>query len=285
MKSISDESSKEISCFLSLTILFILQSPWFSQCEAGCLLLNQTVITSANGILDKEHVNSYNNHCEGSGAIDTHFFEYCIPSLLDALSVTPICILAEGNDFARKVLNDRSVKSLCNNGLATLLDSFMDFSNREQQKRTHKDMICIWERLLTEKGLSFEVLRKSSIQALNKTSMRLSTTISGAIVSCGSMYLPPKITPIIRSLMTSLKNEESGKRSTEVSRYISRLVSILSDNPNHEKTRIAARCVQNIVNATNRKTHTQRELFLIHYWLLVYGMVDFFGRLLQHVIV
>jgi len=65
--------------------------------------------------------------------------------------------------------------------------------------------------------------------------MRLSATISGALVACGAQHLPPKVTPLIRALMTSLKNEESQPRRAETCQYIAKLVSFFSDNPTHEK--------------------------------------------------
>jgi len=201
--------ARERPTILSSLIHLTIQSPWLCQCEAGYLL--HICITSLTKT--EEHINH-----------DNHSVIQYLPHMINTFERPPICILLEDHE----VLDDIRVQALCDNGLALLLDS--------SKNCTSKEVVQLWQQVFAQNGISFDELHKSSNQlSLTKASMRLSATISGALVACGAQNLPPKVTPLIRALMTSLKNEESQPRRAETCKYIAKLVSILSDNPTHEK--------------------------------------------------
>ena len=195
--------------FLSDTICSTLQSPWFSQCEAGYLL-----------------------HISISSSVESGcpFFAKYLPTMLRALEVHPVCTLLGEHAGSNAALDDTHVQSICDTGLAMLLDS--------ESHRSSDDVVHLWEEtLLTARGISLEDLRKSSRNPLTEASMRSSAFISGALIACGSQHLPVKVTSLIRALMTSLKNEVCHSRRVETCRHISKLVSILSEKPSYGKAR------------------------------------------------
>jgi len=205
---------KERPSILLDTIHSILKSPWLRHCEAGCLL-HMSIASSA--MLD-------------SVRYDSHpFFIRYLPLITSLLERPPISVLLKENAAASVSLDDSNVQSICDNGLAMLFNS--------SPSCTSKDIVQVWERIFAKRGISFEDLRKAPKRSLTTASMRLSASISGAVVSCGSKHLPLKVTPLIRALMTSLKNEESHSRRVETCRSISKLATILSENPSHEKAR------------------------------------------------
>ena len=195
---------------LSEVIYSTLQSPWLCQCEAGCLL---HICISSLSTSDQASVG-----CK------------YLP-LLNTFEQTPISVILSNDSSSGAALQDTQVQTLCDNGLAMLFDSSKNCSAEV--------VVNMWEKIFSQKGILFGDLRKSSADlSLTKTSMQLSALLSGTLIACGARHLPPKVTPLIQALMTSLRNEECQSRRTETCRYTSKLVAILSDNPTHEKARI-----------------------------------------------
>ncbi len=192
------------------------ESPWFSQCEAGYLL--HTVIASSVSSISTGH---------GSG--DLPFFSQYFPSMLNTFDSTPMCTRLVENPVFSRVLDDPIMQSICDHGLSLSLNSAHRLSS--------KAVVQIWTKAFEQRGINLLDLHKAINTSLTKPLMRLAVTISGAIIACGCQHLPPKVTPLIRALMTSLKNEESDFRRGETCRYISKLVSMLSMNPLHSKAR------------------------------------------------
>ncbi|KAL7530112.1 hypothetical protein ACHAXR_003312, partial [Thalassiosira sp. AJA248-18] len=165
--------------------------------------------------------------------------------MINAFDRPPSSILLEEHAAASAALHDPKVQSICDDGLAMILDSSENCSSDE--------VVQMWQTAFIQRGISLENLRKSYTKSSTKASMRLSASISGALVACGAKHLPPKVTPLIRSLMTSLKNEESHQRRVETCRYISVLVSILSNDATYEKAR--NKLIENVcLTACNRHT-------------------------------
>lgn len=155
------------------------------------------------------------------------FFSRYLPTIMSTFETTPVCTRLDENPVFSRVLDDPIVQSICDHGFAMSLDS----------KLQHDEIVQMWAKTFAQRGIHLVDLRKSSSKSLSKASMRLASTISGALIACGCEHLPQKLTHLIRALMTSLKNEESGFRRGETCRHISKLVSILSTNLSHEKAR------------------------------------------------
>ncbi|KAL7554507.1 hypothetical protein ACHAWF_017964, partial [Thalassiosira exigua] len=192
----------------------ILQSPWSNQCEAGYLLH-----TSMAALIKPDPTGK-------------PFFMKYLTIMLDFISgaKTPTCILLGGNEIYSNTLNDPKVQSICDNGLAVSLGSSDDCTSGE--------IVVLWQKVFQKSGISFHDMHATTSKtSFTKGSMRLLASISGALVACGPKYLPPKVSPIIRGLTTSLKNEDSYSRRAETCRSIARLVSSLSADPIHAKAR------------------------------------------------
>lgn len=213
-------SSIIMRTFITRTIEAILQSPWTSQCEAGFLLHN-----ALTDLTNKDKTRS-----------EPHFTGY-FQILLSTFSVTVNCILTENDVTASSIANEAKVKSLCDSALGTELDRMLKATHVEGCSQPAPTMTQVWWKVFNDRGVSFDALQKSPPPSLTKSSMRLLASASGAIVKCGSNFLPHKVTPIIRALMTSLKNEESTPRRLETCRYIAELVVILSEDSLLHKAR------------------------------------------------
>lgn len=202
--------SKERSSILSNLIHSILQSPWLSHCEAGCIL-HSCIASSAKSVEE------------------TRFVKY-LPLINNTFEQDPTSILLGEHALSSSALDDPKVQTRCDNKLALLFDISEDCSSEE--------VVQTWKKIFGKKGVSFDDLRQSSNNTVpTKTSMRLSALMSGALIACGAEHLPPKVTPLIRALMTSLKNEESDSRRAETCHSISKLVIILSEHPTHKNVR------------------------------------------------
>ncbi len=170
---------------------------------------------------------SANSIPTGNGNDDLSFFSHYLPSMLSTFEAAPVCMrLAEDASFCT-VLDDPNIQSICDHGLALSLDSTRHLSSDA--------VVQIWRKAFDQRGINLSVL--SSDASLSKASMRLAASMTGAVIACGCQHLPMKVTPFIRALMTSLKNEESSFRISETCRYISKLVLMLSTNPYHRQAR------------------------------------------------
>ena len=209
--------SKTEPTYLTEKIHAILQSPWLCQSEAGALL----------------HISLALSTKLESNAESKPFFTTYLPYMTSTFDISPTCLLLDDQHASSEALhgklglNQPDLQSISDNGLAMLLDSSSNCSSQ--------DIVYIWHQAFAKKGISFEEIRRTCTESTTEASMGFSASISGALVSCGSNYLPSKVTPLIRALMTSLKNEESQARRNETCRYISTLVSILSENSTYER--------------------------------------------------
>lgn len=168
--------------------------------------------------------------------------------MLNFFETAPLCTRLTENSEFNTLLGDPIIQSVCDHGLALTLDSTNHLSSDA--------IVQIWHKAFEKRGINLSVLRKSSDTSPSKTSMRLAASITGAVIACGCQHLPLKVTPFIRALMTSLKNEESSFRIGETCRYTSKLVSMLSVNPSHRKARdklIENVCILACSGSVNKK--------------------------------
>jgi hypothetical protein len=228
--SASHEHLMKFNRIIAVVIETMIQSPWIDQCEAACLLkvaLSTTAMPPGNQLLT-----SY-------------------------LTVSPICILLRDHAEASLLLDDCN-KFQCGDTFAKALDKMT-----QQDYHVSSDWIVQqWTTSLSKHGISLEELRKLPKATVSQTSMRLSASIAGAVTSYGCSYLPTKITPLIRTLLTSLKNEQSFSRRRVTCRYIADLVLILSNNDSYSKAR--NKLLENVCTlACERNTHSSQGATLV----------------------
>jgi hypothetical protein len=149
--------------------------------------------------------------------------------MLSTFEAPPVCTRLIENPVCSRVLDDPIMQSICDHGLALSLDSTHYLSSDA--------VVQIWQKTFEQRGIHMLDLRKSSDMSLSTGSIRIAASLTGAVIACGCQHLPVKLTPFVRALMTSLRNEESKYRLGETCRYISKLLSILSLNPSHAKAR------------------------------------------------
>lgn len=205
---------------VAVVVAAMLQSPWVDQCEAACLL---RVAMSSNETLDKDNCRT------------PSFFECDL--LTSCMTNPPISILLKEHSEASLLLDNCNFRFCCGDHFSVALGKLI-----QQREINEKDFSCAalvqdWETLFAEKGVSLHQLRELPKGTINQTSMRLSASIAGALTSCGCNHLPTKLSPLIRSLFTSLKNEQSYQRRRVTCRYIADLVLILSGNESYSKAK------------------------------------------------
>ena len=163
---------KDFDPFIRFAVNCFLQSPWIEQCEAACLLIRELA------------------HCVQPGK--SFLFDGLSRVLLDLLaSYRPLCLQVEED---RLSLLDTEV--FCR----TCDSAFLEHVSKE----TSLDASCIHD--LWRAAFVSHSENESSMQStvVDMMSMRVGATIAGAVVS---LLVPPKLTPILRALITSLKNE------------------------------------------------------------------------------
>ena len=225
----ASQMSGNLQHIVSVVIEAMLKSPWVDQCEAACLL--QVAISS-------------NTTWNGDNCRIPSFIERQL--LTSYLTTSPISILLKEHSEASLLLDDCNCRLHCGDIFSVALGKMIQQSKRSGQDCSCADIVQDWEVTFAEKGVSFQELRELHKGTLNQTSMRLSASVAGALASCGRNHLPTKITPLIRTLFTSLKNEQSYQRRRVTCRYIADLVLILSDNDSHSKAK--NKLLENVCN-------------------------------------
>jgi hypothetical protein len=163
---------EEMNSMLHVAIASYLQSPWPALCEAALLLLGNLTPSMRTTFQSSVH---------------------------DMLQTSPLCLLADGEGSAQ-VLVDVSVARLCDEAFSRSIKLWKKDSSisRDQAVETIQDF---WRTSIRSR---LELLDKDHGKRNSVLSMRINATISGTAMA---IALPPKLTPMIRSLMTSLKNE------------------------------------------------------------------------------
>ena len=101
---------------------------------------------------------------------------------------------------------------------------------------TSDHVIGLWQRFFAAKGAVLPTDASTteadecggSTRLLTTSSMRLFCVIAGSVIAWGLRDLPIKLTPVIRPLMTSLKNEEVATRLDWTCFYLSCVLSLSS---------------------------------------------------------
>ena len=220
---------RKLQYIVAVVVEAMLQSPWVDQCEAACLL---QVAMSSNASWGKDK-------CRLSPFSERDL-------LIRYLTISPISILLKEHSKASLLLDRSNCRLHCGGQFSMALDQMMQQREIGGQDFSCAGIVQDWEVLFAEKGVSFQQLRELPKATVNQTSMRLSASIAGALTSCGCNHLPTKLSPLIRSLFTSLKNEQSYQRKRVTCRYIADLVLILTGNDSYSKAR--TKLIENVCN-------------------------------------
>jgi len=203
---------------ISLPILFfsLLESPWPDLCESICIFLKNLILTQS-------HDENFPYRSEYHRI------------LLQTLTDSPKCILLESYHNISSVRMDESVKDLCSRTLVSVLKNQVKANNCNFQEKDLQwihgqvnQVSQVWANIFHAFDIDLiSIINAAPMIEKSKSYMRISASIAGAILSFGLKLLPLKLTPLIRVLMTSVKNEEVSSRSNVVCDDLSHLIQIL----------------------------------------------------------
>jgi SNF2-related domain/Domain of unknown function (DUF3535) len=189
-RRISNASSALIDMCLSAFIA----SPWLSLCEASCLLYR--------GLRARQG--------------DHSALVNCYQSILACLfRITPLCIEIEASDKGPDTLRDDLAIKVCH-------DAFLEGVRMIEGGATPQDASHFATELWKETFRSRGVITQGSTERLvDMHSMRVRATMAHAVLVGG---LPSKITPLVRSLVTSLKSEVGVARQLQTCTAVANLL-------------------------------------------------------------
>jgi len=181
-------------------------SPWCLQVEAACILYQ-----------------GLSRHSLAVSALGPFH-----SSMVELLQSTPFC-LSLGVEYSG--FESNALISLCDEAFLQGLEMLAD--GESEAESACRVVTELWVRSVHSSGLNPS---PSAENTANENSMRVRASIAGAVVVGG--LLPSKITPVVRALMTSLKNESCASRQRHTCESFTRLVRVMDSNQAHS----AARC-------------------------------------------
>lgn len=214
------ELSSIVDLPLTAFILCLMESPWPEVCECSCILLRSLVPSTNNDM--------------------TYFMSSECKLVLDKILVdNPVCVAVDNYPNTNTALEDKPTRDLCRKVLITTLEAEMDefHSDIEASKWVRaqvSQVIDAWSNVF--KAFDIHVFEDTDLQIKkSKHQMRICASIAGAYVSLGSNYLPPKLSNVIRALMTSIINEDESRRSETSSQDMAKLIKLLEQSqlPHH----------------------------------------------------
>ena len=177
----------ELSALISLSISVFLRSPWPNQCEAACLLLESVSFRWSPNAVPRELVEKLNSSLDTDRPVCLVYFSALGKAYLDALA-------------------DASYIGFCDEAFTQGASALRaDGSNLQVLVES---IVETWSKA-TKARLPSHVGPVSSPSVL---SMRLDATIAGALIVT---ELPAKLTPVVRALVTSIKNEAADMEAND----------------------------------------------------------------------
>ena len=232
-------SIEGVNQFLIVTVTALLRSPCIEHCELGCILL--------------QYIGSLDQCTKFVDAL-----EQCQVSLLLLLEEGPTCLKLYNVQNANLFRGD-AVKAFCEKTMVILMRK----SNIWRQCDCEDEISTI---LQIWSNVGKECTTNNSDQiSPSVVSMRINAALGEAAVCLGPNRLPNKLTTVIRSLVTVIKNESNQCRSRICSRFIAALIrslQILSPT-NEKRAKVFNKLLTNIctmasAEVDHRKGYTSR---------------------------
>lgn len=227
---VQEENRKRIQdLFLPSILQCLLSSPWAPFCESACILFEAV----AKAIETEERKKDSLIQCR------TIFTSLLVQS--------PPCVLLAARGDSSKLLVDQDVINACDSSFVSMLDSFTEALACEPDKNfkpvSPDRVIGLWRGVFLSKGVDISVKPSfgDSSKCITTNSMRLTASLAGAAISFGIEDLPIKLTPLIRPLMTSIKNESAHlERLDSTCLHLSVLVKALSKSHVYVRDKVLA---------------------------------------------
>jgi hypothetical protein len=217
--------AEDIKRCIVIAILSLLDSPWVEHCELASILL-ASIPTEDN-----------KQFC--------YIIEHCKNKLWWLLENNPICLLVSIIPNVESVRRDKVAKTLCD----TLWVTSIQNSNIHDDNRVIKSVSEIkmgWCKIFKKYGIDYSTTGSCAALPSSISSVRLLSGLSAAVVALGCTGLPSKLTPVIRSLMTQLKNEDNNYRVTNAANVLSALINTLMISIEEKHRGSASKLISNI---------------------------------------
>eukprot|EP00980_Cylindrotheca_fusiformis_P004037 scaffold880_cov132-Cylindrotheca_fusiformis.AAC.33 len=211
---------------LELCLLAGLESPVTSDFESACILFY-----SIFGKWDQEW--SCARRLQRIKSL-------CERKLRRALESEPVCILVERSKLLR---TDSGLVAVLYKAFAGGVETVK--STGASGEEAAAAVVNLWKAALKNLRLHTQI-GNVSIDA-----MRVSVSVVGALVSGGYQCFPEKLTPLVRSLMTSIQNERSAPCQSVACLHMARLIEVLSRPvPPEKETSFKRTCGKIVTNLT-----------------------------------
>lgn len=205
--------------FLETVLCFLLNSPWKEHCERACILY-QALNSVGLPVLGRSH------------------------ALLQKLLQTSVpCLLSEATELANGILSNPKCIESAERALESTLGSVLadQSAHRSLEPERH------WLEALRSEGFDLPAIEKGSGPSVVSTpSMQVYSLIAGAIVSAGREHLPPRLTPLVRAMMTSLKSERDTERQIITCSSLALLLKTLSSFDDDSRKRVRSKVIENV---------------------------------------
>lgn len=210
-----------LDSFLKRTFGLLLNSPWKEHCERACILY-QALMSNGYPLLRVRQSHA--------------LFQ-------QLLQETPPCLSPKLEHLASAIL----LKPLVTETVNGALDSALTTALADRDVANKLDRETFWHTTLKSKGFVVPILENNSDPVpANTSSMRIYSMIAGAIVSGGHEHFPPRLTPLVRALMTSLKSERMRERQVLTYQSLALLLNSLSNSLDESRLRVRNKVVENI---------------------------------------
>jgi hypothetical protein len=200
---------------LDLCLSSFLGSPLTPQCEAACFLYQSLSIRLVN-------------KKKRTSPLLASLME-CRPVLQSILEDTPLCIVVEATDCLSSHPN---LNKICRESFVYGVRMVKDRGT--SGKLAAKAVTELWAKAFESQGIDMSMLDNTKGVA-SPVSMRINVAVAGAAIAGGSESLPPKLTPLVRALMTSVKNEKDRPCQALTCSYMSTVLQALAGQ-SEEKT-------------------------------------------------
>ena len=207
---VSDDRDPSDASQIAMSAL--LQSPWIYHCQASCLLYKSLcrLKTTPGGLI---------RNC-----------------LLAVLDDTPVCLREYTARRATNLIKDKSFHDLCWKIFLTEVSASLSALAGSALEVVVDRITSVWTTALQARGLSHTTHPICVSKGTTVVRMRVEALIAGAVVASG---LPARITPVVRSLMTSLANEAASKHhQNQTCNDLSLLLRHLDDTQTEAKKKI-----------------------------------------------
>jgi hypothetical protein len=212
---------------LELCLRAALDSPVTSNFESACILFHSLFGSNAHNWSSTSGMQSLKICCE--------------QTLQKNLQTEPSCMLVERS----KVLeSDSGLADVLHNAFVCGIE--MVKSRGASGEEAASAVVNLWKKRLQ----TIPMHDKNANVSVD--SMRVSVSITGAVIAGGYQCFPEKLTPLVRSLMTSIQNEQNESCRAVTCSYTTELLDALSGAVPSDKVDAYKRtCGKVVVNLSN----------------------------------